>query len=145
MKVGTYISIFVILLCFAAAGVLFFLELRFLSQAETVTGVVKTFRLSEGSEGGSTYCPLIEFITKEGETITFDTRMCSSKKPYEAGEAVKVFYDPQNPQKAQVDDFWSKYLLTTIAFVLGVVFTLFTLLEFVVNSFVKRLRERIAG
>ena len=120
-----------------------FVEMKFLSEAETTVGRVKTFRISEGDEGGSTYCPIIEFTTKTGETITFDTRMCSSKRPYEPGQSITVFYDPQNPQKAQVDSFFGKYTFPAIAAVIGVVFVFFGLLDFVVNAFVRKLRERM--
>jgi len=108
-------------------------------------GRVKTFRISETGDSFSTYCPLIEFTTKAGETVIFDTRMCSSKRPYEPGQSITVIYDPQDPQKAQVDSFLGKYIFPAIAVVMGVVFIFLGLLEFAVNTFVRKLREKMAG
>jgi len=132
------------LLCFVAAGYLLYREVQFLNQAESVTGTVKTFRLSENTEsGGTSYCPLIEYTAKSGETFLFNTLICSSPAPYEPGEQVTVFYEPGNPENRQVDSFWGKYIWPFTAAIFGLGIIILELIFSVIRSFTQNLTNRI--
>lgn len=132
------------MLCFVAAGVLLYREVQFLNKAESVTGTVKTFRISEDVEsGGTSYCPLIEYTTQRGETFLFNTLICSSPAPYEAGEQVTVFYDPQDPEHRQVDSFWGKYIWPFVAVAFGVAVIILELINAGIKSFTQNLRDRL--
>ena len=138
------IAVFISLLCFIAAGVLLYREAQFLNQAESVTGTVKTFRISEDSEiGGTSYCPLIEYTAKSGETFLFNTLICSSPAPYEPGEQVTVFYEPGNPENRQVDSFWGKYVWPFTAGSLGVLVILLELINLGIKSLVQKMKGRL--
>jgi len=128
-----------------AAGYLYYRELQFLDKAESVTGFVKTYRISEDSEsGGSSYCPLIEFTTKSGQTVTLDTHVCSDPAPREIGEQVTVLYDPDNIEKHQTDDFWGKYIWPFAAAAIGVFFILLELFNVGVRSLVQKINNRLS-
>ncbi|MDX1379382.1 MAG: DUF3592 domain-containing protein [Anaerolineales bacterium] len=138
MKISK-VSIFISLICFAVAGFLYIRELQFLSRAETVSGRVKTFQLSDNVDGGMTYCPLIEFTTDRGETVVFNTLVCSNPAPYEPGEEVTIFYDPLDPTNAQVDEFWSKYTGPFAIGVSGLVILLVAWIQARVSFFVQKI------
>ena len=127
-----------------AAGYLYYRELQFLDKAESVIGRVKTYRISEDAEsGGSSYCPLIEFTTKSGQTITLDTHICSDPAPREVGEQVTVLYNPDNPEEHQTDDFWGKYIWPFAAAAVGVSFITLELFNLGIQSLIQKMRNRL--
>lgn len=109
-------SIIVSLVCFAAAGFLCFRELQFLSKAETAMGTVKTIYTDwVPDHGGHTsYCSLIEFTTKMGETVVYNPQLCSDQPLHQIGEQLKIYYDPLNPEFAKLDSFQRKYFGTLV-------------------------------
>jgi hypothetical protein len=139
MKISkTYI--FISLIFFAAAGFLLYREVQFLSRAETVMGTVKTFEIPNAPEGGTSYCPLIEYTTQSGETFLFNTLICSNPAAYEPGQQVQVFYDPQDPANRRADSLLGKYPWTLGAVVLGLFIVLVGLIDSRVRSFIQRLK-----
>ena len=143
MKLSKF-TIFLSLICFIAAGYLYYRELQFLDKTESVAGVVKTYRISEDIEsGGSSYCPLIEFTTKSGQTVTLDTHICSDPAPREVGEQVMVLYDPDNIEKHQTDDFWGKYVWPFAAAGVGVFFIPLELFNLGIQSLIQKMRNRL--
>jgi len=123
---------------------LYYRELQFLNIAESVTGYVKTYRISDNTEsGGTSYCPLIEFTTKSGQTITFDTHICTDPPPREVGEQVMVLYNPGNPEEHRTDDFWGKYIWPFAAAAVGVFFIILELFNLWVQSLVQKMRNRL--
>lgn len=71
-----------------------------------------------------TYAPVVEFLTKEGEKITFTSSTRSYPPSYSRGEAVEIFYLPSNPEKAKIDDFFSLWGIAVVFGGLGIVFFL---------------------
>lgn len=51
------------------------------------------------------YQPVVRFKTETGRSMKFMVSIASRPKPYQVGEQVKVIYDPDNPQKAQINRF----------------------------------------
>ena len=51
------------------------------------------------------YRPVIAFKTEAGRTVKFTASVASRPKPFQVGDEVKVIYDPDQPKKAQINQF----------------------------------------
>lgn len=51
---------------------------------------------------GICYRPKVQFLTPEGQTITFICEGGSGRKPYKIGSEVNVIFDPNNFQNADL-------------------------------------------
>lgn len=51
------------------------------------------------------YRPVISFKTESGRTVKFAASVSSSPKPFQIGDQVEVIYEPDQPQKAQINRF----------------------------------------
>jgi hypothetical protein len=85
----------------------------------------------------SVFHPIVEFQAN-GQTYRFESDYGSRPAPYQVGQAVKVKYDPSNPQEAEVDSALSSNLgfgifafLAAIALCLGGGFVALSLLMLV--------------
>jgi hypothetical protein len=94
---------------FAYAKRLYVSGKRFRDQAELVTGRVIKIEARWDSEGSKAYHPVVQYITKDGETFTNTSTGGSSPASYKEGDAVEIYYDPQNPNVFEIKDFWSKW------------------------------------
>jgi len=110
-------------LLLAIAAFLYFREQAFLASGETVTGTVSTFEVSN-SDDSTTYCPVITFRTKRGESVEYHANVCSSPPSHDVGEKVEVVYDPENIKHVQMNGFWSKYVGVFVLAVIGLPFFL---------------------
>ena len=111
MKVFAQVLLSIGLGLLVISGVMYLINAIFISRAELVDGTVTLINTSFDSDYNSTtYCPLVRYITKAGQTLTYDSDVCSSPADYKVGDQVQVYYDPQNPGKAQIKNFWSQYL-----------------------------------
>ena len=108
----------------AIAGLVYFREASFLNRAESATGTVTDLDLSSSNDGGSTYCPIIEFTTKAGEPVRYHANTCSSPPSYDIGEQVDVVYDPQDIRHVQMKSFWSQYTGVVVLSCIGLPFFL---------------------
>ncbi|HEY2982253.1 MAG TPA: DUF3592 domain-containing protein, partial [Anaerolineales bacterium] len=90
------------LVMLAIAGMLYFREQSFLQRAETATGTVTDFNMSSSSEGGSSYCPVIEFSTRDGQPVRYYGNVCSAPPAFDLGDQVEVLYDPDNLDNVQM-------------------------------------------
>ncbi len=125
MKINSFVLIFggAGALLLLIAGILYFREQAFLGSAETATGTVSTFDVSN-SEDSTTYCPVIAFRTKRGEAVEYHANVCSSPPSFDVGEKVEVVYDPENIKHVQMNGFWSKYVGVFVLAVIGLPFFL---------------------
>ena len=94
----------------------------FLSSTEIATGTVVDFNLSSSDDGGSAYCPVIDFTTNAGEPVKYYANVCSSPPSYEIGEQVEVLYDPQNIKRVQLKNFWAQYTGVIVLSCIGLPF-----------------------
>lgn len=108
----------------AIAGVVYFREAGFLNSAEKATGTVTDYNLSSSDNGGTTYCPVIEFTTANGEPVKFYGNVCSSPASYKIGEKVDVLYDPQDITQVQMSSFWAQYTGVIVLSCIGLPFFL---------------------
>lgn len=100
----------------------------FIASASRTQGEVMRLLYVESSKRNEsgTWKPLVSFKAPSGEIIEFAPSSSSSPPSYEVGETVNVFFDPENPQDARLDGFFSLWGGATITGGLGLVFLLLT-------------------
>jgi hypothetical protein len=95
---------------------------NFLEKSVTATGTVIDLRL-EYSEDSNVYYPLVKFQTENGKEIKFKSSFGTNPPAYQVGEEVSIIYLPDNPNKAQINSFWSLWFLSILLLGMGTVFT----------------------
>jgi hypothetical protein len=81
---------------------------------ETTTGIVIELEESSSTEGGCcVYSPVIEFEAN-GQTYTFESDSASYPPEYEVGEEVRVIYNPENPNNAQINKASERWLMPVL-------------------------------
>jgi hypothetical protein len=81
-------------------------------QTKGVTAPGTVVRLSERSdaEGGCcTYVPVIDFKVND-QVYTFEGGNASYPPAYDVGQQLDVRYDPNNPNTAQIDSFFERWI-----------------------------------
>lgn len=108
------IGLFMLLLAIAIA----FREYQFLHKAQKVEGVV------EDLVGSKSFAPVFKF-TPQGSPIPIKIKSHTSTNPpaYSVGEKVTVYYDPEDPMKAELDGTFSLWGGAIIVGILGLVFS----------------------
>jgi hypothetical protein len=113
-----------------AVAILFFMRTRnFLEGSLSAEGVVVDFG-TRYQDGSTYYHPIVEYDLPNGETVVFQSGAGSKPPAYSVGEEVQVFYDPEDPKDARIDDWLDLYLVTLIlglmAFIFGILAAVFT-------------------
>jgi len=89
---------------------------------ERTTGNVVRLEESNSSEGSCcVYSPVIEF-SAGGQTYSFESGNASDPPAYRVGEEVPVLYDPANPETAQINSIFERWVFPIIiipAMILG--------------------------
>ena len=118
----------------------------FITSASRTQGEVMRLLYVESSKRNEsgTWKPLVRFKAPSGEIIEFAPSSSSSPPAYEVGETVDVFFDPNDPQDAMLDGFFSLWGGAAITGGLGLVFLLVTagLLFMPASTPAKRRRPR---
>jgi hypothetical protein len=84
------------------------------TKGETTTGTVIQFEVqSDGSSPCCTSVPVIQFRV-EGRTFSFKGGTASDSPAYDVGDVVKVRYNPADPNTAQIDNLFERWLLPVI-------------------------------
>lgn len=87
---------------------------RLETEGQTAPGIVTRLEESSGSEGGCcVYSPVIEFAAG-GQTYTFEGGNASDPPQYRVGQQVNVRYDPADPNTAQIDSIFERWLFPVI-------------------------------
>jgi Protein of unknown function (DUF3592) len=86
---------------------------RFRRAAEQAQGTVTEVKAvasrsdpSTGPVGGTSgphYRPVVRFTTADGREIQAESRFASNPAPAHVGDTVRVFYDPRDPERIQLD------------------------------------------
>lgn len=95
----------------------------FLAEAIRAEGTVIELRLSRSSDS-TTYAPVVNFIARNGEKITFVSSVSSNPPSYTVGEKADIFYLPADPYDAKLDSFFSLWGGATIVGGMGGLFFL---------------------
>lgn len=86
------------------SGVMVVTNLRLKRRGHRTTGVVAEVERLPGTSGG-TYWPVLEFQTDRGQDVR--TRAKVNGKP-QVGRRVRILYDPDNPNSAEIDTIWGR-------------------------------------
>lgn len=133
-KIIIFVSVLFIFLggVFASIGGYFAYDLAaFLKKADTAQGVIVGFQKSRDPESPDSYYPVVEFDAPNGERIRFKTDTSTNMPMHEKGEAVTVYFDPQNPWKAKLRSpltwipFTFFFVIGSVFFVLGIFFLVY--------------------
>jgi len=115
-------------LLFAAIGVYasrrqFLLRRKGQRVTGTVLGIDREWHAGggPGSTGGYVYSPVLSFQTLAGQRIETRSNVGNSSPGFEAGQRVRVLYDPASPSVAEIDTFsvQAVALLLPLIFVAG--------------------------
>ena len=93
----------------------------------TVVDIVQQMEHSETNGQTTTnytYAPKISFTASDGKQYTFVSSTSSNPSPYHDGQIIKILYDPQNPNNAEINSFFDLWGLSIISLGLGVVFSI---------------------
>jgi hypothetical protein len=119
MKFFSFITLIGIAIM-AFTGYSYTQEQSFLARAESTMGVVSDYKVQREGDN-ETSCPIIQFNSRDGQTIIFSPNICTSSVSYEIGQPVEVLYDPFNLNWIQLNTFGSKYTEIIVAFLIGLV------------------------
>lgn len=76
----------------------------------TTPGTVVSLSEQNDAEGGCcTYVPVIDFKVND-QVYTFEGDNASDPPAYDVGEQVNVRYDPTDPNTAQIDSFFERWI-----------------------------------
>ena len=77
-------------------------EQQFIRTATHVTGTVTQLLTSTDSKNNSSYKPVVQFTTTDGQEITYTSNISSNPSPYSIGQKVDIYYDPANPHSVVI-------------------------------------------
>jgi hypothetical protein len=89
-----------------------------------VSGTVVDLAASQSGDG-TTYRPIVQFKSKNGQTVTFESSTGSNPASYSQGQRVEVFYRQTAPQDAEINDLFSLWGPPAICGTLGAAFFAF--------------------
>jgi hypothetical protein len=112
------------LILLAVAAFSYMREVSFLKATENATGTVVDLYYSSSTNGGGSFCPVIDFNTKAGEPVRYYGNVCSQPPAYDIGDKIDVVYDPADIKHVAIDAFWSEYLGAIIFAGIGLPFFL---------------------
>ena len=91
---------------------------EFLTKAKAVNGkVIELVALSSINNNSMTYSPVFQFTDQSGKTHTIQSASSSNPPSYEVGEEVKIFFNPENPNEAKLNeifDLWGASIILGI-------------------------------
>jgi hypothetical protein len=89
-------------------------SLQLETSGESTTGTVTRLEESTTSEGYCcVYTPVVEFEAN-GLTYSFEDENASNSSDYQIGSQVRVLYDPDDPNTAQINQFSKRWLFPII-------------------------------
>jgi hypothetical protein len=91
----------------------YLVQRRFLSRAVRTTGVVESLNVERTSKS-TVYTPNIRFVTAAGASVT-STANRGSSRSYRVGQTLPVLYDPNHPDKLEVNTFWERWAMVATA------------------------------
>lgn len=96
----------------------------FLKQSVATQGTVTELAERVDREDNSvSYAPVFTFDAADGHRYRVVSHVSSNPPGFHVGEAVRVLYEPGNPQGARIDTFVQLWLTPLICGALGVVFS----------------------
>ena len=91
----------------------------FLQTAQRAPGRVVGLRVTDSSDGETTYAAVVTYTDDRGRDFTFEDSLSSTPPMYAVGQDVNVLYNPEHPDKAGIDRGIWNYWLTALLGVPG--------------------------
>jgi hypothetical protein len=145
MNVKMSFKIFLLVLGFVPlliACIMFPGNLQFTVNAERTEGQVVSMSrmrnirmIRKTASGGRTLRPVVAFETQDGREITFISSFGSNPPKYSPGDTVSVLYLPDNPEEAEINDFFAIWGHIIIPSIMGSVIFGFALIILLVPYF----------
>jgi hypothetical protein len=122
MRIGGAImlAIGLTMLVLAVAGLVSVVWFR--SNAQSVMGTVVAEVLTPYSDGNS-YCPVVSYTTRNGQTLEHRSNICAWPAAYEVGDQVRMYYNPLNPSSVQMNNFFGTWFFPILFGFMGIVFS----------------------
>ncbi len=120
---GWYAIAFGAVVNYGAAAFFLWQSLRRLTKWSHALGKVTALEWQSTSGDSHARFPVVRFRAKGGREYTFTSRVAVTGV-YTPGMQVEVLYDPDNPDRAAVNDWWNRWGFATIGFAMGSVFSL---------------------
>jgi hypothetical protein len=98
------------LITFLGGGLLYKRVKLLRNGIRTEATIVDFIHDTTGSGQGNNYIPVINFETENKELVTHRFGFSVDKGAYEKGDKINITYDPGNPQKFTLMNFWSAIL-----------------------------------
>jgi len=67
----------------------------------------------------TSYQAVVRFTDQQGQTVTYADKFGFSPPSFMVGQKVRIFYDPQNPQRAMIDRGPKNYVIPCVCAVFG--------------------------
>ena len=100
------------------------------TEGVTTTGIVASMKETTDTEGSCcVYSPVIEFQAG-GRTYSFPGGTATYPPQYQVGQSVQVRYHPSDPENAQIENFFDRWLVPIIS-ILAILLT-----AIIVNLFI---------
>ncbi|MBD1881669.1 MULTISPECIES: DUF3592 domain-containing protein [unclassified Coleofasciculus] len=105
----------------------------FIKNSSSTTGTVIDLKL-QASRKSHIYFPLFQFQTPNGEIVKVESNMGSNPPGYQVGQSVPIIYNPNSPNEAEINSFWSLWFAAIFLLGMGGLFAGIGL-NMLVNSF----------
>jgi len=99
--------------------------------ASTAQGTITGYYTREGNakfiwNRKPEYAPTFSFNNENHEEVNVIPTTYKKRMKYKKGDIVKVYYNKQQPSKAQIDDSfpWTRYIMMSITGLVGLFYTL---------------------
>ncbi len=127
MRTWALLSLAIGSVLLAIAAFFFSQEQSFLQRAVSTTGTITDLAASTSTDShgfdSTSYCPVIDFRTKDGQTVEYQSSVCSDPPAYTVGQKVDMVYDPQNLKATQMQhSFFDEYLGVIFPGIPGIIF-----------------------
>lgn len=96
----------------------------YVKKAELVQHSTKTIgyvkeNILHKSRKRSSYHPLIQFKTEDGQTRTFESDLSSNPPKYSVEQPVEIIYDSADPRNAEINNPWALWFSPTLLTAIG--------------------------
>jgi len=111
-------------------------ESSFINQSSLTKGQVFQFQKigkSGNHRNDTIYYPQVSFMVN-GQEYQFVSNLGSSSKRFELGEKVEVYYNPIDPTKAQIKDYWESWFGFIASLIVGAGFCLMGFLTWFLST-----------
>lgn len=97
-----------------AAGGFAWRSFRRMFTWSSASGTVQRVEEESGRQGQRMFRPAVRFLTRDGREVSFLSEVATSHRGYRVGASVRVWYDAQDPERAEIASF-SRLWLPVVA------------------------------